>query len=122
MAERTINFKAPELNVAHVTGFTSRKDYWIPILISLIDLGEEQFHDGEKIRKNIVEKKYVVLTAEDEDSLPLKTETRFSNEHAFALVGLQKELFIEKPRDSDAKIYKITKDGVEYLNEQGIIL
>lgn len=117
-----INEKCLELNVSNVSGKTGAKEYEVPILVSLLQLGKDYYWSPKKIIDNWRKRKYVTLTPEDEgfQDIPSMDRLTYINMHAFALVSLSKNGYIKK-HDEKTKEYQITGKGINYLRTKGVI-
>lgn len=121
------NQSDPSINEEHeslnqdVSQEKGREDYRNPILVSLYELGENQYWESEEIQDNW-RGKYLELNEEDlaEEEAGLGERQVYKNRHAWALVDLQRDNLIKK--NGDKKEYQITDKGLQHLKEEDLVL
>lgn len=119
-SDPSINEEHESLNqdVSHEKG---REDYRNPILVSLYELGKDEYWESEQIQDNW-RGKYLELNEQDlaEEEAGLGKRQVYKNRHAWALVDLQRDNLIKK--NGDKKEYQITEKGIKHLQEEDLVL
>lgn len=115
----SINEEHESLN-QDVSQEKGREDYRNPILVSLYELGKDEYWESEEIQDNW-RGKYLELNEEDlaEEEAGLGKRQVYKNRHAWALVDLQRDNLIKK--NGDKKEYQITDKGLQHLKEEALL-